>query len=224
MKPAAFAVLTSLALLSSGTPRTVAQGRASVQAPVFEVDPFWPQAAAESLGDRLDDRRVGRCAGQRLDDPPARTRSKTTSRRPTSWSATPAGETTRRSRGAGRAAGRRADADRQVLQGGAAGARLRPGGQPGEVVGRARAGLRLAGQQSRHHRRSQGQRLAGRQRRQGHADPEVRRRRQVPASDRQARRAQRQQRHRELLAADEDLGGRRGRTRCTSATATATAA
>jgi hypothetical protein len=43
MKPAAFAVLTSLALLSSGTPRTVAQGRASVQAPVFEVDPYWPK-------------------------------------------------------------------------------------------------------------------------------------------------------------------------------------
>ena len=34
-------------------------------------------------------------------------------------------------------------------------------------------GLRLARQQSRHHRRPQGQRLARRQRRQGHADPEV---------------------------------------------------
>ena len=86
------------------------------------------------------------------------------------------------------------------------------------------AGLRVAGQQPRHHRRSQGQRLDRRQRRQGHAGPEVHRRRQVPAADRQARRAQRQQRHRELLAADEDLRRRRRPTRSTSPTATATAA
>ena len=91
---------------------------------------------------------------------------------------------------------------------GAPSPRARSGRQRRRVVGRTGPGLRLAGQQSRHHGRPQGQRLARRQRRQGHADPEVHAGRQVPAPDRQARRAQRQQRHREPLAADEDLRGR----------------
>ena len=48
-----------------------AQG-SSVQAPMFEVDPLWPQAAAEPLAARLDHRRVGRRAGPRLDHPSRR--------------------------------------------------------------------------------------------------------------------------------------------------------
>ena len=99
--------------------------------------------------------------------------------------------------------------------------------QAGNLVGSwggPGAGLRVAGQQPRHHRRSQGQRLDRRQRQHRHADPEVHEGRQVPAADRQAGRAQRQQRRRELLAAGEDLRRSRRRTRSTSPTATATAA
>ena len=54
------------------------------------------------------------------------------------------------------------------------------------------------------------QRLAGRQRPEGHPGPEVQRRRHVPVSARQARRPQRQQRRRELLAAHEDVRRRGG--------------
>jgi DNA-binding beta-propeller fold protein YncE len=44
MKPAAVAVLLTLATFSSArTSRVVAQGRAGAQAPVFEVDPYWPK-------------------------------------------------------------------------------------------------------------------------------------------------------------------------------------
>ena len=139
------------------------------------------------------------------------TPSRTTSRPPTSWSAMPEAETTRRSRARGRLAaaasptpiGKCCKVAPPVLVYDQAGNLVKSWGGPGQ-------GLRLAGQQSRHHRRPPGQRLAGRQRRQGHADPEVQRRREVPLPDRQARRPQRQQRHRELLAADEDLGRRFG--------------
>ena len=43
MKPVAFAVLTLVALFSSGAPRVVAQAKPAAQAPVFEVDPYWPK-------------------------------------------------------------------------------------------------------------------------------------------------------------------------------------
>src|SRR5580765_7868799 len=43
MKRAAFAVLTSLAVLCPGTPHAGAQSRPGAQAPVFEVDPYWPK-------------------------------------------------------------------------------------------------------------------------------------------------------------------------------------
>ncbi len=34
---------------------------ATVMAPRFEVDPMWPKPLPESLGDRHDHRRFGRC-------------------------------------------------------------------------------------------------------------------------------------------------------------------
>ena len=41
------------------------------QAPIFEVDPYWPKPLAESLGSRIHHRPVGRCAGSRLGHSPA---------------------------------------------------------------------------------------------------------------------------------------------------------
>jgi len=44
MKPAAFVVLTCAALFSiSGAPHAGAQAKPAAQAPVFEVDPYWPK-------------------------------------------------------------------------------------------------------------------------------------------------------------------------------------
>jgi hypothetical protein len=43
MKPAAFAVLTLVALSGSGAPDAAAQGKPLAQAPIFEVDPYWPK-------------------------------------------------------------------------------------------------------------------------------------------------------------------------------------
>src|SRR5215831_6577872 len=43
MKLAAFAVLTFIALATSGAPHAIAQGKAGAQAPVFEVDPYGPK-------------------------------------------------------------------------------------------------------------------------------------------------------------------------------------
>src|SRR6476469_9104671 len=44
MKPAAFVVLTCAALFSiSGAPHAGAQAKPAAQAPVFEVEPFWPK-------------------------------------------------------------------------------------------------------------------------------------------------------------------------------------
>jgi hypothetical protein len=43
MKHAAFAVLTFIALATSGAPHAIAQGKTGAQAPVFEVDPYWPK-------------------------------------------------------------------------------------------------------------------------------------------------------------------------------------
>ena len=80
------------------------------------------------------------------------------------------------------------------------------GGQPRRPWGGPGAGLRLADVEPRHHRRSQGQRLDRRQRRQGRARPEVHARRQVPAADRQAgARTQRQQRPENFWPRREDL-------------------
>ena len=68
---------------------------------------------------------------------------------------------------------------------------LRSWGGPG-------AGLRLAGERARHLHRRQRFRLARRQRQEGRPAAEVHHGRQVRAADRQARRGQRQQRHRRL--------------------------
>ena len=195
MKPAAFAVLTSLALLSSGTPSTVAQGRASaMQAPVFEVDPVLAEAAAEPLGDRLHNRRLGGCRDNVW-----------TIHRPNTVEANfkaadimvgdARGRDDEAQPGAVDFAAVRADTYRCLLQGGAAGARLRPGRQSGEVVGGPGAGFDWPdsnhGITVDHH----GGDMAGGEWPKD-ADPEVRQRRQVSAADRQARRPQRQQRHR----------------------------
>ena len=63
----------------------------------------------------------------------------------------------------------------------------RPGAAPA-------TGLRLVHQRARHLRRSQGLRLARRQRRDGRPDPEIHPRRQIRAADRPSRRRDRQQR------------------------------
>ena len=97
---------------------------------------------------------------------------KTTSRPPISRSAIPA-ETTKHSQSLRRLSAP-ADADRRVLQGRAPGAGIRSGGKSGESWGGPGAGLRMAGEQPRHHGRSQRQCLDWRQRQHGHADPEVR--------------------------------------------------
>ena len=98
------------------------------------------QAAAEPLDPRPDDRRVGRCAGSRLD------------------------HSSRRLARARRGARDDHPADGAVLRAGAAGPRVRRGRQPDRPLGRARPGLRLARLESRHHRRLQRQRLDRRQR------------------------------------------------------------
>ena len=60
-------------------------------------------------------------------------------------------------------------------------------GQPAAQLGRAGAGLRLAGERARHLRRQRRQRLGRRQRHEGPPHPQVHARRQVPAAARQAR-------------------------------------
>ena len=183
------------------------------------------EAAAEPLGDRLDDRPLGGRAGQRLDDPsPEHGRGQLQGGRHHGRR-----RQGQRRRGAAGRAPAAAAADPTpigecckvappVLVYDQAGNLVKSWGGPGQ-------GLRLAGQQSRHHGRSR--RATSGSPATAHKDTQILKfdeRRQVPASDRQARRAQRQQRHRELLAADEDLGRRRRPTRSTSPTATATAA
>ena len=139
------------------------------------------------------------------------TRSRTTSRRPTSWSATRGAETTRRSRAPARRHGRRTATPigkcckvaPPVLVYDQAGNLVKSWGGPGQgydwpdsnhgITVDHRGNVWLAGN--------------------GAKDTQILKfdkRRQVPAADRQARRSQRQQRRRELLAADEDLGGRLG--------------
>ena len=161
MKAAFVSVLLAvLALSGSGRSPVAAQGAGDAGADLRGRSVL-AEAAAQSLGDRLHDRPLGGRAGQRLDDPSTEYgRRQFQGRRHHGRRR----ERPRRRSAAGRRAERadiRADADRQVLQGGAAGACLRSGRQSGEVVGRAGPGLRLAGQQPRHHRRSSRQRLAG---------------------------------------------------------------
>ena len=139
------------------------------------------EAAAESLAARIDHRRMGRRPGQRLDHP-SRLR-----------------DAERQREGAGAQS-------RRVLPRRAAGARVRPGRQPGPGLGRPGRRLRVAGIQSRHPRRLQGQRLDRRQRRQGRAGPEVHQGRQVPDAGRPLRQERRQQRSRELRPRRQDLG------------------
>ena len=155
-------------------------------APRFEVDPLWPKPLPNHwvLGQVIG--LTDRPAGSRLDrasrQPARRQRSR---RQPES-------------------------ADRLLLRKGAAGARIRSRRHRRRPLGRAGRGLRLARVESRHHDRSQGQRLDRRQRRHRRAPPEVHQGRQVPDAVRQARPEQGQQRHRELRPAGEDLHRREG--------------
>jgi len=100
--------------------------------------------------------------------------------------------------------------------------RVRYRRQPGAVLGRSRAGLRVAAVQSRRPRRLQGQCLDRRQRPEGRAGPQVHQGRQVPAAGGRLRQECRQQRHGELSGASPRSGSIRRPTRPTSPTATAT--
>ena len=92
-------------------------------------------------GCSADHRRVGGRAGQRLDHPSRRFARSQGDRTPT---ANPPA--------------------RGLLRAGAAGSRIRSGGKSDQPLGRPGQGLRLAGFESRHHRRLQRQRLDRRQR------------------------------------------------------------
>ena len=202
---------TVLTLGSLGAYRQSLNAQGSVrQAPIFEVDPFWPKplpnhwVTGSTIGLSVDaqdsvwtihrpntvednfkaaDIKVGDAQGR--DDEALPGGAGDAGRRPDTF------------------IGKCCKVAPPVLVYDQAGNLVKSWGGPGQ-------GLRLARQQSRHHRRPQGQRVARGQRRQGHADPQVQRRRKVSLPDRQARRPQRQQRHRELLAADEDLRRRLG--------------
>ena len=137
--------------------------RTNVQAPMFEVDPFWPKPLPNNW-------LLGMAIGVWVDE------------QDHVWII---------HRGAGDAAqqreGRRAQsADRRVLPRRAARAGVRSGGQSGALLGRPGPGLRVAAVEPRHPRRLQGQRLDRRQRREGRARPEVHQGRQVPDAGRRA--------------------------------------
>ena len=139
------------------------------------------QAAAQPLAARHDHRRLGRRVRSCLDHPSRR----------------------------GDAACQRARArpqGRRVLHGGPAGAGIRPGGQPGARLGRPRPGLRMAGIESRHPRRLQGQRLDRRQRPEGRAHPQIHQGRQVPDAGRGLGQERGQQRPGKLRPRRQDLG------------------
>ena len=161
------------------------QGSA-VQVPIYEYDPTFPKPMSETWA-------IGPIGGMAVDR---------------------AGSSLRRA-APGRAGEHRALRRRRrhaaqglVLRSRAARARVRSRRRAGAIVGRARAGLRLAAVRARHLRRSQGQRLAGRQRRQGRHAAEVHPGREVPAAVRQARREQGQRRHQQPARPGEPDGGR----------------
>ena len=123
------------------------------------------EAAAEPLGARLVDRRLGGRARSRLDDPSR------------------LGDAGREGEGA------RDEAVRRVLR--ARRRRCSSSMPTGTLVGHwggPGRRLRVADVQSRHHRRPQGQRVDRRQRARRLAGPQVQPRRQVPAAGRQGRR------------------------------------
>ena len=163
--------------------RTVAEAQArTVEAPQLRGRSALAQAAAEPLGARHDDRRLGRRPGQRLDHPPRR--------RPRSNANERALELK---------VGECCTAAPPVLVFDQAGNLVRSWGGPGQ-------GYEWPESQPRHPRRLQGQRLDRRQRREGRAPAQVHQGRQVPDAGRQARRRQGQQRPRELRPRGQDLG------------------
>ena len=124
------------------------QGSA-VQVPIFEYDPTFPKPMPETWA-------IGPIGGW---PSIARITSTSCSARRAGENERFAAPTTRR--------------PRPLLHSRAAGAGVRSRRGAGPIVGRARAGLRLAAVRARRLRRSQGQRVAGRQRRQGRIAPEV---------------------------------------------------
>ena len=158
----------------------------AAEAPMFEVDPFWPQPLPNHWV-------LGSVVGVGVD---SRDHVFIVHRQ------APLNERTE----IGAVAG---SAHRRVLRAGPVRARVRPGGQPGQLLGRARRGVHLARVQPRDHRRPDGQHLDRGQRR-GLARPQVLARRGVPRVLRRGGRRHAQQQQRQLLRArGQDLLRRR---------------
>ena len=150
---------------ASSDAAAIAQAQGKPQAPRFEVDPFWPKPLPNHWLLGNDDRRARRRAGQRLARPPRRGQPQQRRTRP-------------RAQDLPSAARRRR--------------RCSSSTSPGNLVtvlGRAGPGLRLAGVEPRHLRRSHRQRLDRRQRPGRLAHREVHAGRQVRGAVRQAERA-----------------------------------
>ena len=174
--------------LQEAADRQAAEG---VQAPIFEVDPFWPKPLPNHW-------LLGSAIGVSVDEQDhvwiIHRSSATLDNNERGLELKPA--------------------DRGVLRRRAAGPRVRSGGQPRRTLGRPGRRLRVADVEPRHHHRPQGQRLDWRQRSGRRARAEVHPGRQVPAAGGQCRRAsrsrrrpgpahvrRRQQRHRPASAA-----------------------
>ena len=152
--------------------------------------PLLAEAVTESLEPRRRGGRLGRRSGPHLDD------------------------SSRQQPGHHQGTGNEAALQRGVLRDRAAGAGVRPGGQPPPALG-TRTERSVDGPGARHPRRPEEQRLARWRRWQRFADPEVHGGRKIPDADREERRTppsrgrppdQRCQQpgHGELRAADED--------------------
>ena len=194
----AAAAIALFALLGVGQAwlQNVAQAQArTVEAPKFEVDPLWPKPLPNHWV-------LGMTIGVWVDD------------QDNVWIIHRGADTLNANERRARAQGRR------VLRRGAAGAGVRPGRQPGALLGRARPGLRVAGVATTASRRLQGQRLDRRQRREGCAPAQVHQGRQVPDAGGQARRQTRAATTPRTSAAWPRSGSTRRPTRPTSPTAT----
>ena len=145
-------------------PELAAQTRGAVQAPMFEVDPFWPKPLPNHWN-------LGAAVGVWVDA------------QDHIWMI-------HRGNNAGhpQRPGNEAALQRDLLRDRAAGPGVRPGGQPAPALG-ARTERSVDGPGARHPRRPQEQRVAGRRRRSRFPDPEVHDGRQVRDAGREERRA-----------------------------------
>ena len=119
----------------------------------------------------------------------------------------------RQPHGTHRGRGRRGSADRGMLPGRPAGARVRSGRQSRRLLGRSLRRVRVAGLQPRDHRRPHGQRLDRRERTQRHACPQVLAHRRVPGFVRRAGGRPGRQPQRDALQPRRQAGLRRGSQR-----------